>query len=624
MTLAKDRGEGCWASLLCSAPLSQARRASRAGLEFASWLCQRSSFDVSNAAPAKANVMRKVEALVGVRPGGRHCWQVASRWLCDHTPSGAHEPLEVFIVAGEPSGDVIGARLMRSLAQRSASEGVSIRFQGIGGERMAREGLQSLFPMSDLTVMGVTSVLTRLPTLWSRLKQTVQHVVKQRPAALITIDSKGFNRRLAKRVAEAFPAAANCGNQRPVLVQYVGPSVWAFKSGLFSTDYAPHAAAKRFAAPFDAVLSVLPWEPPFYNESAVTRTAESGECTRASCAFVGYPALDGIRDALAWLDCHACTTETLSGDGSTCAERSNDELRSKAVPPRGPNALIAHVPAQLAPSSEQRGSCSRSLDRLVRYLSAAALATRERLGIAADETVVGIFAGSRPDELQRSIPLARAALEVLHTQHPRLVQRALVPVSCRKDASTVRSKIDSHAWPVPVTVVVADDDIIPKAACSLPVAEAEAQRLALFAVADAAVAVSGTVTLELAAAGVPCVVVYPGHPLTAVLAKRLAAVRYVSLLNLMVDATVQPELVFDECNPVAVAHLLASMMESSTRSNACGTAHQQHGIAALLPLLQHWDSQATGFEDSMPAADKAAEEVWNLISSRRQAREQMP
>ena len=140
----------------------------------------------------------------------------------------------------------------------------------------------------------------------------------------------------------------------------------------------------------------------------------------------------------------------------------------------------------------------------------------------------------------------------------------------------------------------------------------------MFAVADAAIAVSGTVTLELAAAGVPCVVVYPGHPLTAALAKKLAVVRYVSILNLMVDTTVQPELVFDQCNPVAVAHLLASMLELSTRRNTYVLTQRQHSMVALLPFLQHWDSRATGFEDCIPAADKAAEEVWTLISSRRQ------
>eukprot|EP00936_MAST-01D_sp_MAST-1D-sp1_P000880 g880.t1 len=508
---------------------------------------------------------------------------------------------------------------MRSLARRSASEGFQIQFEGIGGERMTREGLQSLFPMSDLTVMGVTSVLMRLPRLWSRLKQTVQHVVKRRPVALITIDSKGFNKRLAERVTEAFSAAATSGTQRPVLVQYVGPSVWAFKSGLFSTDYTPHTAARHFAAPFDAILSVLPWEPPFYNELMATRTAGGAEGMRATCSFVGYPALDGIRDALAWLDRHACATKLPHADTLTCDdENRNDELALKRVPPRGPNALLARVPAELIPSSQQHGSCSRSLDRLVSALSTAALATRERLGIASDENVVGIFAGSRLDELRQSIPLAHAALEVLHKQHPHLVQRALVPVSCQKDASIVQSNVDMYVWPVPVTVVVPGDNIMPRAAGGFSVAEAEMRRLAMFAVANAAIAVSGTVTLELAAAGVPCVVVYPGHALTAALAKKLAVVRYVSLLNLMVDTTVQPELVFDQCNPVAVAHLLGSMMDLSTRRNTYTIAQRQHSIAALLPFLQHWDSRATGFEDSIPAADKAAEEVWTLISSRLQ------
>jgi lipid-A-disaccharide synthase len=110
-------------------------------------------------------------------------------------PAGDTAPL-IFLIAGEPSGDALGAKLINAL--KTARPG-RVRFAGVGGERMAAEGLQSLFPLQDIAVMGLTEVLPQLPRILGRLKQTVAAVHAQRPAVLVTIDAPSFCLRVAKQ-----------------------------------------------------------------------------------------------------------------------------------------------------------------------------------------------------------------------------------------------------------------------------------------------------------------------------------------------------------------------------------------------------------------------------------------
>ncbi len=166
-------------------------------------------------------------------------------------------PVLVFLIAGEPSGDRLGAHLMRRL--RDELDG-RVAFQGVGGEAMAAEGLHSLFPMSDLSVMGLAEVLPHLPLLLRRIRQTAAAVTAARPAAVVTIDSPDFAFRVARRVA-------GCGSP---LIHYVAPSVWAWKP----------ARAAKMAKLYDKVLALLPFEPPYF------------EAQGLPCTFVGHPAVE--------------------------------------------------------------------------------------------------------------------------------------------------------------------------------------------------------------------------------------------------------------------------------------------------------------------------------------------
>lgn len=147
--------------------------------------------------------------------------------------------LTVGVVAGEESGDLLGADLVRAL-RRAA--GRDIRLVGIGGRHLQALGLKSLFDAGDIALMGVSAVVRDLPRLMRRIGQTASAIAAERPDCLITIDSPDFCLRVAKKVRAAAPSVP--------IVHYVCPSVWAWRPG--------RAVAMR---PYvDRILCVLPFE----------------------------------------------------------------------------------------------------------------------------------------------------------------------------------------------------------------------------------------------------------------------------------------------------------------------------------------------------------------------------
>lgn len=165
----------------------------------------------------------------------------------------------IYLIAGEPSGDALGANLMRALRQRTKG---AVRFAGIGGEQMAAEGLASLFPLDDLAVMGVAEVLPRARTILRRVKQAVADIRARQPAAVVTIDSSGFNWRVAQRLRRA-------GDVVP-LIHYVAPMVWAWRGG----------RARRMARWYNHLMALLPFEPPYFTKVGL------------SCSYVGHPVVE--------------------------------------------------------------------------------------------------------------------------------------------------------------------------------------------------------------------------------------------------------------------------------------------------------------------------------------------
>lgn len=169
--------------------------------------------------------------------------------------SGA-DPL-IFLVAGEPSGDVLGAKLIGALKQAS---GGRIRIAGVGGERMAAEGLASLFPIEDIAVMGITEIVSRVPVIFERLRRTKAAIRAQRPSVVVTIDAPAF----CIRIAEAAKKAGI-----PV-VHYVGPQYWAWRPW----------RVRRFARAIDRLMVLLPFEKAFFERAGI------------ACTYVGHPATE--------------------------------------------------------------------------------------------------------------------------------------------------------------------------------------------------------------------------------------------------------------------------------------------------------------------------------------------
>jgi lipid-A-disaccharide synthase len=171
-------------------------------------------------------------------------------------------PLRLFVLAGEPSGDRIAADLVRRLHGR-----VPLDLAGVGGDELEAAGLKSLFPMSDLAVMGISDVVRRLPLLLWRIEQTARAIRRDDPDIVVLVDSQDFSRLLAKRLK-----SLGYGGR---MILYVAPSVWA---------RAPDRAA-ALKPLFDEVLAVLPFEP-----AVMRRLGGPPTC------YVGHPALQEALD----------------------------------------------------------------------------------------------------------------------------------------------------------------------------------------------------------------------------------------------------------------------------------------------------------------------------------------
>lgn len=162
----------------------------------------------------------------------------------------------IYLVAGEASGDILGARLIAAL--RRARPGLA--FAGIGGPRMAEQGVASLFDHRDLALMGLLEVLPKLRLVKRRLDETVADILARRPAVVVTIDAPGFGLRVLRRIAPA-------GIRR---IQYVAPQVWAWREG----------RVRRYPGLWDRLLCLLPFEPAFFARHGL------------EARFVGHPVLE--------------------------------------------------------------------------------------------------------------------------------------------------------------------------------------------------------------------------------------------------------------------------------------------------------------------------------------------
>ena len=168
--------------------------------------------------------------------------------------------LRIFIIAGEASGDILGASFIKALKNIHPNA----EFYGVGGEQMQKEGFQSIFPMEELSVMGLAEVLPKLFSILKRIKQTVNEIIIRKPDVVLTIDSPDFCFRVVKKL--------KAQNKKIPCVHYVAPSVWAWRPG----------RAKKVSEFLDHILTLLPFEPPYFEEHGLKAT------------FIGHPIVEKI------------------------------------------------------------------------------------------------------------------------------------------------------------------------------------------------------------------------------------------------------------------------------------------------------------------------------------------
>ncbi|MEH3120254.1 MAG: lipid-A-disaccharide synthase [Methylorubrum populi] len=338
----------------------------------------------------------------------------------------------IWLVAGEDSGDQLGAKLIRALRALSPEPPT---LGGVGGEAMEAEGFRSLFPIDDVAVMGYLPVLARARTLLRRIRETVEDVVAGSPDVLVIIDSPGFTHAVATRVRKRLPDLP--------IVDYVSPSVWAWRPW----------RAKGMVPFIDHVLALLPFEPEAHRRLG-----------GPACTYVGHPLIERLA-----------------------------ELR----PSPGEAAVREGRPPTLA-----------------------------------------VLPGSRRSEIERLMPVfGRTVTDLVRRVGPFEIE---LPAVSRHRALIERL---AAAWERPPRIV-----------------HGEAAKHATFRRARAALAASGTVTLELALAGVPMVVAYKVSRVEEVIARRLIQVPTIVLPNLILSENAMPEFVQAECTPERLAETLEPLL----------------------------------------------------------------
>jgi lipid-A-disaccharide synthase len=352
------------------------------------------------------------------------------------TEAKAFRPLTIALIAGESSGDQIGARLIREINRQATGP---IHFFGVGGPLMEAEGLKSLFPMADIAVNGFIPVIKRLPLLLRRISQTAKGIAAEQPHVVIHIDAQDFNQRVAKQLHAASP-------QTP-LIAYVSPTVWAWRPG----------RAKKIARYYRCLMAVLPFEPEVHRRLGGPRTI-----------YVGHPLMERLSD--------------FTPDAIESAQREQQPFRLLLLP------------------------------------------------------------GSRHAEVSRLLKFFGDASALLATRYPNL--EILLPAVPHMHADILRWIAD---WPVKPQIL-----------------EGEEAKLQAFRTARAALAASGTVTLELALARVPTVVAYRVGYIEGEIARRLISVESASLPNLILGRKLLPEFIEWGWTALTLADAVAKVMENGT------------------------------------------------------------
>ncbi|WP_282008065.1 lipid-A-disaccharide synthase [Brevundimonas aveniformis] len=344
-------------------------------------------------------------------------------------------PLTVMLVAAEASGDNLGAGLARALKAKVGAD--KVRFVGVGGPRMAEQGVESPFDITDLSILGWIEGVRAYGRVKRRVAETVELAVREKPDVAVLIDSWGFTIRVAKGLRAALPDLK--------IVKYVGPQVWASRPG----------RARTLAGAVDHLMTLHGFDPPWFEKEGLPTT------------FVGNPSL---------------AIDFSQADGARFRQE---------------NALSPEQPLLL------------------------------------------ILPGSRPAEIMRMTPVFEQTARRLKAARPDLAMAVVV-------ADTIADDLKGRVAGWPFRCILVEGDAAKKDAMKA---------------ATVALATSGTVSTELALAGVPMVIAYRLGGLSFALTSRLMTARHITLFNIAADKRIAPEYLQNAATPEALAQAVAERLD---------------------------------------------------------------
>lgn len=383
--------------------------------------------------------------------------------------------MKVFMIAGEDSGDALGAGLINALED---IHGDNLECMGVGGPKMKAAGFDELLPLDQISVVGIWEVLPKIPRMLKLNTAIIEEIEKRQPDVVVTIDFPDFNFILGKKLKAR-------GKFTGKLVHYVSPSVWAWRP----------ARAKNISAFLDGIMCLFPMELPYYTKHGL------------EARFVGHPV-------------------------------SSEDLSDVDV-------------AEF----------------------------KEVNGISPNSRTLGLFFGSRESELKNIAPIIKQAATYVNDVFGDV--HTIVPTLPKMEYDVQRTLTGFN---VPV-VITSNPNV----------------KWAAFKSCDLAIAVSGTVALELAYAGVPHIIAYKVNPITALILRFMVKVKHAHLANILMDKAVVPELLQGKCNAGDIAQMVIKIYRDTAQLEA-----QKEEFKALHKIL--------GGEDEKTPSMRAAEFVTEIAN----------
>ncbi|MFK8040686.1 MAG: lipid-A-disaccharide synthase [Rickettsiaceae bacterium] len=357
--------------------------------------------------------------------------------------------IKIYIVAGEASGDFIGSRVMGHIKRQEQN----CSFRGVGGPKMEKEDLKSLFPMDDINLMGFTEILPHIFKIKALINDTKKDIEQYQPDLLITIDSPGFTFRVASLVRK--------NNKQIKMLHIVAPSVWAYKP----------SRAKKYAAIYNYIFTLLSFEPQYFQRYGL------------ESHYIGHPIFE-----------------------------------------------------------QSFVSCKSTL--------------RREMKIDKNKKIIAVAVGSRNGEIKIHTPIFVEALNMLSL------------------------KINDDLEIIFVILSESHEKLIKQYLKTARFRYRFSQdKLTSFALADVALAKSGTNTLEIAASKTPMVVAYKAHFISYMLIKAMISIEYASLINIAANKEIIPEYIQFKCKPALLSEALLQLI--------CNKAYAQNQIKSVQTILKN-------------------------------------